>query len=109
MIDIKEEDTLYVLGDVIDRGPYGMKILQDMMMRPNVIPILGNHEYMASISIPWLLNEVTEESVENIDEDTLQEFSLYEYVEVGLYLFGYDGKILCLEKNRGQYENSYTR
>ena len=45
-VDFKEEDTLYVLGDVIDRGKQSIKILQDMMIRPNVVPIIGNHEYM---------------------------------------------------------------
>lgn len=40
-------DTLYVLGDVVDRGDDGIKILWDMMHRNNVIPLLGNHEYMA--------------------------------------------------------------
>lgn len=41
------EDTLYVLGDVIDRGPDGFKILLDMARRPNVTALLGNHEAMA--------------------------------------------------------------
>lgn len=45
-------DTLYVLGDVIDRGPDGVAILQDMMLRPNVLPILGNHEFMAAMCLP---------------------------------------------------------
>ena len=45
-IAFTKEDTLYVLGDVVDRGEYGLKILRDMMLRSNVIPILGNHEFM---------------------------------------------------------------
>lgn len=43
---IKETDTLFILGDVIDRGKGGIKILQDMMKRPNVKLLMGNHEYM---------------------------------------------------------------
>ena len=43
---IKPEDTLYVIGDMIDRGPSSIPILQDMMKRDNVIPFLGNHELM---------------------------------------------------------------
>ncbi len=50
-ISLKDSD-LYVLGDVIDRGPEGVKILQDMMCRPNVFPLLGNHEAVAAPS-PW--------------------------------------------------------
>lgn len=43
---IKAEDTLYILGDVIDRGKDGIAILLDIMKRKNVIMLLGNHEYM---------------------------------------------------------------
>ena len=46
-IKFNSEDTLYMLGDSIDRGDDGIKILLDMMKRPNVVPMLGNHEYMA--------------------------------------------------------------
>lgn len=46
-IGFSDGDTLYVLGDVIDRGQDGIRILQDMTERKNVIPILGNHEYTA--------------------------------------------------------------
>lgn len=43
---IKDSDTLFILGDVIDRGNGGIKILQDIMKRPNVKFLMGNHEYM---------------------------------------------------------------
>lgn len=46
-IDLKDNDTLIVLGDILDRGTQPIKILQDLMTRKNVIPLLGNHEYMA--------------------------------------------------------------
>ena len=58
-LDLRPDDTLYVLGDMIDRGPDGVKVLQDMMLRPNVIPILGNHEMTAAVGIPTLLKEIT--------------------------------------------------
>jgi serine/threonine protein phosphatase 1 len=45
-IDLKDEDTLIINGDTIDRGPNGIKILQDVMQRPNVELIMGNHEVM---------------------------------------------------------------
>ena len=62
-IQFKSTDTLYVLGDVIDRGPDGVKILQDMSTRPNVFPILGNHEFVAAVCLPWLTQEITEQSL----------------------------------------------
>ena len=45
-IDLQPEDTLYVLGDVIDRYPDGIRILRRLMKMPNVQMLLGNHEYM---------------------------------------------------------------
>ena len=45
-IDLKPEDTLYVLGDVIDRHPDGIRILRVLMRMSNVKMLLGNHEYM---------------------------------------------------------------
>jgi len=65
-LSLKGSDTLYVLGDVIDRGPDGIKILQDMMARPNVAPILGNHEFTAAMCLPWLMEEITETSIESL-------------------------------------------
>lgn len=45
-INLQPEDTLYVIGDVIDRHPDGISILLELMAMPNVVMILGNHEYM---------------------------------------------------------------
>ena len=44
-IDFKDSDILYILGDIVDRGSQSIEILQDMMLKSNVFPILGNHEY----------------------------------------------------------------
>lgn len=46
-INLQQEDTLYILGDVIDRGIGSIEILRDMIKRKNVIPLMGNHEYDA--------------------------------------------------------------
>ena len=45
-IRLQPEDTLYVLGDVIDRYGDGIPILRQLMAMPNVRMLLGNHEYM---------------------------------------------------------------
>ena len=45
-ICLQPEDTLYILGDVIDRHPGGIRILRRLMAMPNARMILGNHEYM---------------------------------------------------------------
>ncbi len=46
LIHFSDQDLLYVLGDCADRGPEPIRVLQDMMMRPNVIFLIGNHDYM---------------------------------------------------------------
>lgn len=50
-IDLQPKDTLYILGDVIDRHPDGIKILRRIMAMPNAKMLLGNHEYMMLNSI----------------------------------------------------------
>lgn len=45
-VNFSQEDTLYVLGDVVDRGKDGVKIIKWMMAQKNVHLILGNHEAM---------------------------------------------------------------
>lgn len=80
-INLHDEDNLYVLGDVVDRGNRGIDILLDMMSRPNVLPILGNHEYMAYSCLKMLAREVTEDSLTEITEDRLQ--GLLQWMSVG--------------------------
>lgn len=45
-VNFSEGDQLYMLGDAIDRGPDGIKILHHVMEAPNMHFLLGNHEFM---------------------------------------------------------------
>lgn len=45
-IKLTNKDTLYILGDVIDRNSDGIAILKYLMDKPNIKMLLGNHEYM---------------------------------------------------------------
>ena len=47
LIGFSDEDDMYIIGDVVERGEQPAEILLDMMKRPNVFPIIGNHEAMA--------------------------------------------------------------
>lgn len=51
----KLEDTIYCLGDVIDRGAEGIKILEEMFNDPRVILLKGNHEDILTICVPEFL------------------------------------------------------
>lgn len=64
LINFSEEDELYVLGDVIDRGAEGVRILKDIMNRPNIHMLMGNHELMA---VETLLAENEETEWEKLD------------------------------------------
>ena len=56
-IRFSKEDILYILGDILDRGPHPIKIMQDLMKRSNVVCLAGNHEAMALECLPFLLSE----------------------------------------------------
>lgn len=43
---LKPNDTLYYLGDAIDRGPRGWDIFTELLDDPRVVYIKGNHEEM---------------------------------------------------------------
>ncbi|WP_455030826.1 metallophosphoesterase [Oribacterium sp.] len=68
-IELQENDILYVLGDVVDRGTGSCKILFDMMRHFNIIPLLGNHEFMALSVLSKLVEEITEDTLENFNQD----------------------------------------
>lgn len=61
-------DTIYVLGDTIDRGPEGLRTLLDMAQRPNVVHLLGNHEFMLMSVLPTLLAQLTDELVDDLEQ-----------------------------------------
>lgn len=45
-IHFSDNDHLYIIGDVIDRGPLGVELLEQIMASPNMTLLLGNHEQM---------------------------------------------------------------
>lgn len=109
-IRFKDSDNLYVLGDIVDVGPEPIKLLQDMMFRVNVFPLLGNHDYEAMKLLmamnggkgfsadmqkelkEWMkeggavtasqINELDEEEREDL-LDYMEEFLLYAEIKAG--------------------------
>jgi len=66
----KDTDAVFVLGDVIDIGDDSIAILQDMMYRANVYPVLGDHEYMAKKLLPLIAEKGSaEKALEEAGED----------------------------------------
>lgn len=56
-IRFSDSDILYILGDVVDRGPDGIALLRKIRNTPNMELLLGNHEYMM---LQYLRPEATE-------------------------------------------------
>lgn len=87
-LKLSGDDRLYILGDVIDRGDSGIRILQHIKDQPNMTFFLGNHEMILYNSIcmadeewmdTWLLNggKKTIEDFVNLnreEQDGLLEF-----------------------------------
>ena len=73
-IRLKDEDRLYILGDVLDRGPHPIKVVLKLMEMANAFLIAGNHEIMALSCLDVLRKEITEETVAEIDEEFVARF-----------------------------------
>lgn len=48
-LHLTSDDSLYILGDIVDRGSGGMKILLDLIDRKNVFSCRGNYDHCAQI------------------------------------------------------------
>ena len=101
-----EEDTLYVLGDVIDRnGDGGIAMLRWMMRRPNAELLMGNHEAMMLACAPWF-QEITGDEAE--DRLNLQQLGveqlrlLYQWIRNGA-----DPTIRSLRALRKENQDEY--
>lgn len=75
LIQFSEHDTLYIIGDVVDRGPCGITLLQKIMHTSNMFMLLGNHEYMM---LQYMNPNATDADIRrwnrNGNEPTLEEF-----------------------------------
>lgn len=79
-IKLKDTDTLYILGDVLDRGPDPIKTLLKIMSMPNAICMLGNHEDMALDCLKFLMTtEITEQSLSGVSENMLEKLVTWQY------------------------------
>lgn len=78
-IQLQDTDMLYILGDILDRGPYPIKTLMKLMEMPNAICLVGNHELMALECLEFLMKEIIEMSIEELDEKMLDNLVTWQY------------------------------
>ena len=67
-INLQPDDTLYILGDVIDRNPDGIKILRQIMAMPNAKMLLGNHELMMMNALKHIKKTIRQEIFEYLEK-----------------------------------------
>lgn len=64
-IAFTKEDTLYILGDFVDRGSEGLRILLDVSDRDNVIGLMGNHDFTSLAVLSNLGKPLTPDKLED--------------------------------------------
>ena len=75
-VNFSDEDFLFIIGDVVDRGFDGVEILKWLMEQPNVELILGNHEAMM-LACVFLFVEVTRQNIDILTMDRLGAVELW--------------------------------
>lgn len=73
-IALTNSDTLYVLGDVLDRGSHPIKTLKKLMEMPNAVCLVGNHELMALESLKFMMQDITEENIKMLNAEMIDGF-----------------------------------
>ena len=53
-LDLRD-DKLYILGDIVDRGRDGIKIIMDLLSRKNLICLRGNHDHEALLCLKYFV------------------------------------------------------
>ena len=72
-INLSENDTLYILGDIVDRGKDGIKILLDMMRQKNIVPLIGNHDFTAYSVLKYVHKRKKPDWLEYVRKDWISD------------------------------------
>ena len=74
MINFNDDDFMYILGDVLDRGNDPIGLLRFIMDRSNMELLMGNHENDAYIILSMLMMEIdSEDTVDKVLTDDFYE------------------------------------
>lgn len=65
---IQKDDVVYCLGDCCDRGPDGIKIIQEVLKDKRFIYLLGNHEAMLIDNVATLPENLTNADIHILKE-----------------------------------------
>ena len=90
LIKFSDEDHLYILGDVIDRGPSSLKIIDYIVTKPNITLLLGNHEQMY---VEWFETGYPYDWFSNGGDKTFEELTTQKPIEFQYELYRYFRKL----------------
>lgn len=100
LIDFNKDDELYILGDIFDRGPEPLKVLDFILGNKNIILLKGNHEkffedYMQTGSLTlWYHNGGDTTYAKIMNKDFMYEDMLFRYINKLPYIKVVDKFIL---------------
>ena len=76
-IQFSEKDVLFVLGDMVDRGQKPLTVIRDMMTRPNVFPMMGNHDFLALYLLDKLSPEIEQLNFNSLTVEDINDVLLW--------------------------------
>lgn len=86
-IDFSDEDTLYILGDVLDRGKDAIKIIDYIRENNNIHLLMGNHELLFVMAydnpeymVHWIQNGGSSTYIELAERGFGYMKELYDYL-----------------------------
>lgn len=100
---LQPDDTLYFLGDAIDRGPDGIKIVDTLLKDKRVKYIMGNHEDFLIRTLPQVISY--EKYLKG--EDGMDDY-IIDQCEISLWLL-WNGGQATLDDLKETYSDYKTR
>ena len=104
-IELSEDDKLYIIGDLVDRGDKPMETIEFVMNYPQIEVIMGNHDEMMLYTLKYKDEKQTERwsrngcepTIKGFDKRTLEEQEkILSYIENLPYFKIIDNKFLLV-------------
>lgn len=119
LIKFSNNDTMYIIGDIIDRGSDSIKLLKYVMANKNIIMAKGNHEEMFEAEYNgkepigvWGCNggKTTYAEIKYESSETILKFKEYIsnlplYLDLGDYLLVHAGILVPFDETNRTWEN----
>jgi serine/threonine protein phosphatase 1 len=111
-INFGDDDELYVLGDIFDRGPQPLKVLDYILDRKNIHMIKGNHEKMFEDALInddymlWYVNGGYVTHSQLLERGETEIAKVLEYVK-GLPLIKVVDKFIFVHAGFKDYDDSF--